>query len=378
MSPAPTPRYLSLDVFRGLTIVLMIVVNTQGAGARPYDLLVHADWFGFTLADLVFPSFLFAMGTALAFTGKSGASESVFWPKTLTRTLILFGLGVLLYWFPFVQAGPDGHWILKPFADTRLMGVLQRIALCFALTAIGARYLGVRGLLVLCVALLAGYWGILLGFGPENTALTKTGNIGNSVDLWVLGKRHLYAWDEGFEPEGLLGTLPATVNVIVGFLTGRAVLSAGGSLTHLRQRVLWPLAGVGLLLCLSALTLQPLIPLSKKLWTPSFVLLTCGLDLMILSALAAWIEPGHKRPGTEVLTASGRNPLFAYLFSELLINVLNMVPVGHKTLWTAFCVDLIQPLVPGAAGAMICALIYTVVCGLPVLLLYRRGVIVRI
>lgn len=377
MTSAP-PRYLSLDVFRGLTILLMIVVNTQGAGAKPYDLLVHADWFGFTLADLVFPSFLFAMGTALAFTGRSRASESVFWRKTLTRTVILFGLGVLLYWFPFIQPGGDGQWVLKPFADTRLMGVLQRIALCFALTAIAARYLGVRGLLALCVVLLTGYWGILLGFGPENTALTKTGNIGNSVDLWVLGRSHLYAWDEGFEPEGLLGTFPATVNVIAGFLTGRAVLSTGSDLSHLRQRILWPMAGVGLLLCLTALALHPLIPLGKKLWTPSFVLLTCGADLMILSALAAAIEPARQSPGIDLLIAFGRNPLFAYLFSELLIIVLNMVPVGHKTLWTAFCVDLIQPLVPGAAGALICAMIYAVVCAVPVWALYRRNLIIRI
>lgn len=377
MTSAPT-RYLSLDVFRGLTVLLMIVVNTQGAGAKPYDLLVHADWFGFTLADLVFPSFLFAMGTALAFTGRSRASENVFWRKTLTRTVILFGLGVLLYWFPFIQPGGDGQWVLKPFADTRLMGVLQRIALCFALTSIAARYLGVRGLLALCVVLLTGYWGILLGFGPENTALTKTGNIGNSVDLWVLGRSHLYAWDEGFEPEGLLGTFPATVNVIAGFLTGRVVLSTGSDLSHLRQRILWPMAGVGLLLCLTALALHPLIPLGKKLWTPSFVLLTCGADLMILSALAAWIEPARQRPGIDLLIAFGRNPLFAYLFSELLIIVLNMVPVGHKTLWTAFCVDLIQPLVPGAAGALICALIYAVVCAVPVWALYRRNVIIRI
>lgn len=378
MSPLPTQRLLSLDVFRGLTIALMIVVNTQGAGAKPYGMLVHADWFGFTLADLVFPSFLFAMGTALAFTGRNRAPESVFWRKTLTRTAILFGLGVLLYWFPFVQPGADGQWLLKPFAETRLMGVLQRIALCFALAAIAARYLGVRGLIGLCLGLLAGYWGLLIGFGDSATALTKTGNIGNAVDLFVFGKPHLYAWDEGFEPEGLLGTLPATVNVIAGYLTGRAFARSVSVAPPLQQRLLWPMAGIGLLLCLTALALHPLIPVGKKLWTPSFVLLTCGLDLMILSGLAGWIEPGRKRPGAEILTAFGRNPLFAYLLSELLIIVLNMVPVGDKTLWSAFCIDAIQPVIPGAAGALVCALLYTALCWLPVWGLYRRGVIIRI
>src|SRR5262249_11141175 len=141
----------------------------------------------------------------------------------LRRTAIIFALGVLLYWFPFVQKTDAGQWVLKPFSDTRLLGVLQRIALCYAIAAIAARFLGPRGLVVLSLLLLGGYWALLLANAPPEAALTKTGNFGNVVDRAVLGRLHLYKWDEGFDPEGLLGTLPATVNVIAGYLTGRAL-----------------------------------------------------------------------------------------------------------------------------------------------------------
>ena len=125
-------RFLSLDVFRGLTICLMIVVNTPGTGAHLYPYLVHAEWFGFTLADLVFPSFLFAMGNAMSFSmGKmKEMATDVFWKKVIKRTLIMFLLGYLMYWFPFFRQGIDGIWELKPFAETRVMGVLQLMARC--------------------------------------------------------------------------------------------------------------------------------------------------------------------------------------------------------------------------------------------------------
>ena len=125
-----TDRFTTLDVFRGLTICFMIIVNSPGSGAVQWAPLDHAAWFGFTPTDLVFPSFLFATGNALSFSKKKFERDSTFLGKVIKRTLIIFLLGYLMYWFPFMHRA-EGTWVLNPIADTRILGVLQRIALTF-------------------------------------------------------------------------------------------------------------------------------------------------------------------------------------------------------------------------------------------------------
>jgi len=364
-------RFTSLDVFRGLAICLMIVVNTQGAGARPFPLLEHADWFGFTAADIVFPSFLFATGNAMAFGGR--LPESNFWAKTLRRTAVIFALGVFLYWFPFVQHDQTG-WALKSFSDTRLMGVLQRIALCYGLTAIAARYLGVRGLIVLSLVLLFGYWGVLMQFGPAGEQLTKAHNIGNAIDLTILGKSHLYKWDDGFEPEGLLGTLPATVNVIWGYLAGLYIRK------HTPSRfVAMRFLAAGVVLIVLALAWNTVFPIGKKLWTSSFVLLTVGIDLVVLTGLISLIDlAGKAKTAVRFFEIFGRNPLIIYLFSELLVVVLWMIPIGKTDSWTWIGTSVFQVLAPGAFGALLCAIAYTMVCWLVAWILDTRRIIIKV
>ncbi len=366
-------RRLSLDLFRGLTIMGMILVNTEGAGAPAYPFLVHADWFGFTGADLVFPSFLFAMGSALALTGRVETGEAAFWTKILRRGAIIFLLGVLLYWFPFVKHDAAGHLILAPFADTRLMGVLQRTALCYVIAAAAARFMGPKGLVALSIGLLAVYWAILLTCAPPAQALTKMGNFGNVIDIAVLGNSHLYRWDGGFDPEGLLGTLPSIVNVIAGYLAARFLKRT----TDLR-RVVITFAIAGLLLAIVALALSTAIPIGKKLWTPSFVGLTIGLDLMIMAVFVQLYDRAGVRFGVTALQPLGLNPLVIYLFSELLVVVLWWLPVGPHDAWTWFCVDLMQKILPGALGALVCAIAYLFVCWLLAYVMYRRKIVVRL
>ncbi len=365
-------RFTSLDVFRGLTIFLMIVVNTQGAGAAPFPILEHAEWFGFTAADIVFPSFLFATGNALAFGGRKDMPEGEFWLKTLRRTAIIFGLGVLLYWFPYVEHTAAG-WAMKPFADTRLLGVLQRIALCYCFAAIAARYLGVRGLLALSAVLLLGYWAVLMQFGPAGLQLTKTGNFGNVVDLAVLGKSHIYMGDEGFEPEGILGTLPATVNVIFGYLAGLYIRKHTPSRFVMNRFIA---AGVGLIV--AALLWNMVFPIGKKLWTSSFVFLTVGVDLIVLAGLMAWIDLGKQKFGVRFFEIFGRNPLFIYLFAELFVSALWLIPVGGSDVWTWFGKSLVQPIIPGALGALVCGIAYTLVCWLVAWVLDKNKIVIKV
>jgi len=370
----PPTRFLSLDVFRGLAVCLMIVVNTAGDGAEPFPILVHAKWFGFTAADWVFPSFVFAVGCAMAFSFRRPMSHAAFAGKVLRRAALIFLCGVLMYWFPFAHRDAAGGWALSPFADTRLTGVLQRIALTYALAAFAVRYLGPRALVGLCVALLLGYWGALLAFGDPADPFSKLGNAGTRLDLMVYGQAHLYRRDGGFDPEGLLGTLPATVNAIAGYLAARRLVAAPE-----RGRALgrMALAGAGLLVL--GLAWNPVFPIAKKLWTSSFVLVTVGSDLIVLAGLAAVLEGRAPNPATRFFQVFGRNPLVIYLFSELFVVVLRDIEVSPGVdayAWVS--VALFQAAVPGAVGSLLCAVAYMLVCWALGYVLDRRGVVIRL
>jgi predicted acyltransferase len=369
---APRERFLSLDVLRGLSIFLMILVNTPGPGAPAYAQLVHTRWFGFTLADLVFPTFLFVTGNALAFVAPGG-TEAAFLRRVGKRAALIFLCGVLMYWYPFVQQ-VDGHWAFKPFDQTRLFGVLQRIALCYLLAALAVRYLPARLLPWLALALPLAYWAILWLFGFPGLELDKLANAGTRLDLWLVGRDHLYRKDAGFDPEGLLGTLPATANVLAGYLAGQWLRTAGKT----ARAVAWMLA-CGVLLVVLALLWHPLFPIAKKLWTGPFVLLTVGLDLLLLGALVAWIERRGRRAGTGFFTVLGKNPLAIYLFSELFVITLQRVRVRPDMgLYDWVGIAVFQRLVPGPMGALLCALSYTLLCWALGWWMDRRRIYIRL
>ncbi len=367
------PRFLSLDVFRGLAVCLMIIVNTPGPGAALYPWLVHAKWFGFTAADAVFPSFLFAVGCSMSFAFLQPISHGAFAVKILRRAALIFLLGFLMYWYPFVRQ-VDGVWSVIPFGTTRVMGVLQRIALCYALAAFAVRYLSPRSLVVLSVLLLLGYWGALLAFGDPAAPFSKLGNAGARLDLLVIGKAHLYRKDGGFDPEGLLGTLPATVNVIAGYLAARYLKAA----PDLRRAVM-RMALVGIVLGLAAWAWNPVFPVGKKLWTSSFVLLTVGTDLVLLAALAAALEGRAPNPVARFFQVFGLNPLMIYLFSELFVVTLDLVEVAPGVgVYGWIGMNLFQALAPGPIGALICAIAYMLVCWLLGYVLASRKIVVKL
>jgi len=368
-------RFLSLDIFRGATVCLMIIVNTStGTGTEPFAALVHAPWIGFTAADLVFPSFLFAIGNAMSFSDPTRGAESDFLLKIAKRAAILFLLGFLLYWYPFVHQAPDGAWSATPIGQTRVMGVLQRIALAFALSSLAIRHLRQTGLYGLSAALLLGYWAIMLFGGAPAEQFTKLGNAGTRFDLWLLGRDHLYRKDGGFDPEGLLGVLPSVVNVLAGYLAGRW-LSPGTDLGRAVRRMLI----VGAALALLGLAWAPLFPIAKKLWTSSYVLLTIGLDMMCLAALVAAIEIRGWKFGVRFFQIFGKNPLALYLFSELLTYSLQFIRVGaghHLYDWVA--ATLFLSVLPGKFGVLLFSVSFMLVCWALGYWLDRKHIIIKI
>ncbi|MEY3432480.1 MAG: hypothetical protein RL131_416, partial [Bacteroidota bacterium] len=210
-------RFTALDVFRGLTLCFMIIVNNQH-GAEAFAPLLHAEWDGFTPTDLVFPSFLFAVGNAMAFTmpGLQKMGNAAVLKKIGKRTFLIFLIGYLLYWFPFFYVSDAGAWSLKPIENTRIFGVLQRIALCYGMAALMIHFLKTKTIYIISGLILLGYWALLLLGGD----MTMLGNFGTKLDIWLIGESHMYHGEGvAFDPEGFTSTFPSVVNVLIGYYT---------------------------------------------------------------------------------------------------------------------------------------------------------------
>lgn len=349
-------RYQSLDVLRGLTVALMIVVNTPGSWSHVYAPLLHAPWHGFTPTDWVFPSFLFVVGNALAFTlpRYEGMGERAVLARIARRSATIVALGLMLMWLPKLGG---------PLGEVRLPGVLQRIGLCFGIAALVLHYLGARGALAFSVLALLGHWLVLALFGDYSLE----GNAGRAIDLWLFGAGHLYQ-GEGmpFDPEGLLGTLPAVVNVIAGYFAGSYLRRHGAT-----PRTLAVLAAAGVALSLLALGWSPLLPVNKKLWTGSYVLLSSGTALLVLAALAWAIEVRGTRRWCYFFEVFGRNTLFIYVLSQVAVVALRsaglLAPVA----------DAVQAASNPKAASLAFALLFTLACWLVGYVLDRQRIYIK-
>lgn len=324
---AISQRFTALDVFRGMTICFMIIVNTPGNGEITFSPLLHAKWNGFTPTDLVFPSFLFAVGNALSFVALKWKqkTQSEVLLKIARRTFLIFLLGYLMYWFPFFKLNELNQVIGFPISETRIMGVLQRIALCYGITSLMVYYVKPKTMVFISIGLLLFYWLILMVLGDANNPLTLQGNAGYLFDKWLMGEKHMYHGEGvAFDPEGWLSTLPAIVNVVAGYMAGRWIQQKGKTYEGLTRLLL---AGFALLVMAYCWNFS--FPVSKKLWTSSFVLLTVGLDCIILAAIIYIIDFEHRTRWTYFFEVVGKNPLLVYLLSELLATVLFMIPAGE-------------------------------------------------
>ncbi|UGQ47495.1 acyltransferase family protein [Massilia endophytica] len=367
MSAAPG-RYLSLDVLRGLTVALMIVVNTPGSWSHVFPPLLHANWHGFTPTDWVFPTFLFVVGNALAFVMPRFAAQgsAAVVAKIARRGALIFLLGFLLYWFPFF--GPDFH--LLPLADTRIPGVLQRIGLCFIIAGLVLHFTRERGALVFSAMALLAHWAMLALAGDY----TLQGNAAAKFDIWLLGERHLYH-GEGlpFDPEGMLGALPATVNVIAGYFAGRLILSKGACYETLAKLMMAGVACIAAALCWNAV-----LPINKKLWTSSYVLLTVGIDLLVLPLLMYAIEMRGQRGWTGFFEAFGKNTLFIYLLSEVLVILMVKTYVGSMSTYDWLYATVFAPLAPAKAASLMYALAFMLLCWLVAWWMDKRRIYIKV
>lgn len=369
-------RLTSLDVFRGIAITGMILVNKAGVADRVYPPLLHAQWNGCTPTDLVFPFFLFIVGTSMAFslskyTEGNRVGSFVYW-RIVRRSAILFALGLLLNGFPTYD-----------FGTIRIMGVLQRISLAYLLTALAVLNLPRKRQWILAALLLVGYWVVMSfvpvpGYGAGN--LSREGNLGAYIDRLVIGKEHLYRHDSFNamgDPEGLFSTLPALVTVLAGYFTGQ----------WLRTQPVQSRTSVGLVLFgLSCLGVGWawgwVFPINKKLWTSSYVLFSAGWALLLLAACYELIEVRRLRRWGWPFEVMGLNAIFVFVASVLVIKILNFTHVGvgesAPTTYTWIYEHFFLPWAGAMNGSLLFAIVTVLFWWTIVYRMYRRRWFVKI
>jgi predicted acyltransferase len=316
MSNVLKQRFYSLDVFRGATVALMILVNNPGSWSYIYAPLEHAPWHGCTPTDLVFPFFLFAVGNALGFVMPrlQEGGDAIFLKKVITRTLLIFGIGLFLNWFPFIKWSGD-HLEFKVWANVRILGVLQRIALAYCLASLIIYYGKIKAAFVTGAVILLGYWVVCMLAGAPGDPYSLSGYFGTAIDKAILGTGHMYKGEGvAFDPEGLASLLPAVVQVIFGYLVGNYILAKGKT-----YEMISGLFVIGCIMIFAGFCWDMVFPINKKIWTSSFVVYTTGLATLVLSVLMYVIEMrGIRGVWSRFFDVFGKNALFIFMVSGIL------------------------------------------------------------
>lgn len=384
----PTPsreRLYSLDILRGLTVAGMILVNNPGSWKYVYAPLRHAEWTGLTPTDLVFPFFMFIMGVSAwaslrRYGGKWSADGC---RKILRRTVLLYLVGFAIAWLSTSMGtwhAPSSEGIgwgerlwrsISCFGHIRITGILQRLAVCYGAAALIVLRWGTRPVPYIAGALLLGY-GILLALG--NGYAYDTTNILSVVDRAVLGADHMYN-DHGIDPEGILSTIPSVGHVLLGIWVGSFVFS-DEPLAARRRKTAFVAAG---LLALGLL-LTPVCPVSKKIWTPTFALVTCGLGAALLAVLIRLTDEKGRLRGAfgRFFEVFGCNPLFIYATATLMAITLYRTPLGDGTLYSYIYTHAFQPLLGNYGGSLAFALSFVLVNWLIGRWLYKKKIFIKL
>jgi len=364
----PPGRLTSLDAFRGLTIAGMILVNNPGSWSYVYAPLRHAEWHGWTPTDLIFPFFLFIVGVAIPFSFRKrlerGDARGDLVRHVLRRSGILFGLGLLMAAYPRFD-----------LANLRIMGVLQRIGLVYLVAAPAFLYLGRKGRGALAVILLLGYWALMTqvpvpGFGRGD--LSPDGNLAAYLDRLVFGHR---LWQDTWDPEGLLSTLPAVVTSILGLFTGEWLLTrraAGGKALGL--------VGAGVAGLALGLLWGRSFPINKSLWTSSYVLFTAGAGLLLLAFFYWSMEGRGWKRWTLPLQVFGMNAIAVFVASGLVAKQMGLVRVGSEKvpLKTWLFDHAFASWAGPLNGSLLFALSYVLAWLAVLWVLYRRRIFIKI
>ncbi|WP_044558571.1 acyltransferase family protein [Azospirillum sp. B4] len=391
-------RLVSLDVFRGLTVALMLLVNDPGTWSDIYWPLRHAKWHGWTPTDLVFPFFLFMVGItthlSLGQRRARGDGDGALARQILRRGLILFALGLFLNGFPGYAPAWSGHpgmgdRVVERLLTWRIPGVLQRIALCYTAAGLLSLRLGAKGQGALAVLLMLGYWAVMTGVpvpGTGETGLAALAHPGATVAAavdrvlfnWGPWGNHLWASGKTWDPEGALSTLPAIATVLWGLLAGRWLARPLPLPVRIRGLIVAGVAGVIL-----GEVWDLVFPINKSLWTSSFVALTAGMACLCLAAVLWGVEVRGWRRWTRPALVFGVNPILAYVGSELMAIIIGGVitlPWDHRVapLQDVIYEAVFYPLLPEKAASLAFALVFVGLWWAILEVLYRRRIFLKV
>ena len=368
-------RYFALDVLRGMTIALMILVNTPGSWNTIYAPFEHAAWHGFTLTDLVFPTFLFVIGNAASFSLRKyeDQSETVFLKKVFKRSILIFLIGLLLNAFPFVYR-EGSEFFLKDFSKLRIMGVLQRIALCYLFGSLILHYLKLKQVLILSSILLLVYWFIMWYFGTHPDPYSLEHNAALKFDLLIFPPENLWrGFGRAFDPEGLLSTIPAIVNVIAGYAAGKFIQKSGNN-----KKTVLKLVVPGLFLLGIALFWSQYFPINKGIWTSPFVLYSTGWDLIIIGFLILIIEVFGLKKWTYFFEAFGKNPLFIFIMSGVVITLMAIIFIDGQPMKSWFYDNLYLSWLSDYNASLAFAISYMLLMWLIGYILDRKKIYIKV
>lgn len=379
-------RILALDVLRGITIAGMILVNNPGNGRYVYAPLKHAQWLGLTPTDLVFPFFMFMMGisTYLSLQKYNFTFNKKSIYKILKRTIVIFAVGLAIAWFGLfcntwanltktnISFIPLLGQSMCNISHLRIMGVLQRLALSYGIAAFTVLLMKHKYIPWLIILLFITYFLILIN---GNGFVDNHSNILYKIDNAIMGPNHM--WDGDIvDPEGFLGTIPAIAHVLIGFYIGKAIMQ----ISDLNKKIEY-LFIAGTILVFAGLLLNYGCPISKKIWTPSFSIITCGLASDSL-ALLIWIIDikGYKK-WCHFFKTFGVNPLFLYTLSEVLATLLYFIHIpasNSNNIHDVFYNSILQPLFGNYATSLSSAVLFVLLNWCFGYLLYKKKIYIKI
>lgn len=364
-------RLIALDTFRGITIALMIIVNIPGSWSYVYAPLRHAKWHGCTPTDLVFPFFLFIVGVAMSYSFRKYDNKisPMALQKILKRSVLIFLIGLVLNAFPFKTE----------ISNLRILGVLQRIAMAYAIAAVLYLCFSQTKLILASGIILLGYWLLLLRFGQGDPYAVET-NLVRSIDLKIIGESHLWKGvGIPFDPEGLLSTLPSVATVLLGALTGKLIQTV----SHLKSAV-YKLLFMGVTSILLGKIWDISFPINKYLWTSSYVLFTSGLAMIFLAALLWFIDIKGKRKWAYPFVVFGMNSLFLYTLSSIWVkSYIHFIKItapdgsvinGYKWLYN----QIFVPVAGYLNGSLLFAITHVFIFWIILFLLYRKRIFIKI
>lgn len=364
---AGSERLISLDAFRGLVMLLMVLVNNAGSG-EIYHQLRHSAWNGWTITDAVFPAFLWIVGVAITLSlGKrlqNGASPRSLIPSILRRSALLYVLGLAVYAAPAFDPSTQ-----------RLLGVLQRIAICYLVGSLLYLTTRVRTQLFWIAGLLIGYWMLMMlvpapGFSAGD--LSVQGNFAHYIDRIVLG-RHNYASTGTWDPEGIVSTLPSIATLLFGIMAGHVLRRK----RPLSERVVW-LFLAGSCLLAAGLVCDIWLPINKKLWTSSFSLFMAGLDFTVFAGFLWLVDGCGWKRAVRPFVVMGMNAIAVYMVAELFDEFISNVHLGGESVRHWIFRTAFVPFASPPVAALLYALAYTALMYGFAYFLYRKRWFLRV